>query len=166
MVPRKNDLNIRPKSEQDNAFLETLYRLSRPELLQLDLSGQHLETLMRMQFIAQQTSYRLKYPDAEHSIIEKKGEAIGYLIKNENSGATRLVYICLMPRECNQGYGRQLIQTLQIEAARMNKPLVLSVDPQNLPAKQLYYSSGFQAVDGSSANLEMTWSGSGTEFEN
>lgn len=166
MFPNKIDLNIRPKTEQDNAFLETLYRSTRPELLQLDLPGQFLENLMQMQFNAQQTGYRSQYPDAEHSIIEKKGEAIGYLITNVSTEALRLVYIALLPHERNQGYGRQLIQTLQIEAARMNKPLMLSVDPQNLSAKHLYFSLGFQAEENACTNLEMTWNGSITNFEN
>lgn len=76
MFPNKIDLNIRPKTEQDTPFLETLYRSTRPELLQLDLPGQFLENLMQMQFNAQQTGYRSQYPDAQYSIIEKKAKPL------------------------------------------------------------------------------------------
>jgi ribosomal protein S18 acetylase RimI-like enzyme len=116
-----------------------------------------------MQFHAQQTGYRTQFPDAEYSIIEQKGEAIGYLIINNSDESIRLVYIAFLPHERNRGYGRHLLQTLQAEAAGANKPLMLSVDPQNMPAKHLYLSSGFQIKDADSANLEMIWLGQAKE---
>lgn len=156
------DLNLRPKIEQDNGFLEKLYRSARPDLLQLDLPGPLLENLIQMQFNAQQSNYHAQYPNAEHAIIEKKGEAIGYLIINKNTEAIRLVFIAFLPHERNQGYGRHLIQTLQSEAAATNKPLTLSVNPLNTTAKHLYLSSGFQIENDDGANLEMIWLGHAT----
>lgn len=159
MILNLIDLTLRPKIEQDNAFLERLHRSTRPDLLQLGLPDPLLENLIQMQFNAQQTSYRTQFPNAEHSIIETKGEAIGYLIVNTNDEAIRLVYIALLPQARNQGYGRHLLKILQTEATNTNKPLGLSVDPQNAPAKHLYLSSGFQVKHDDGANLEMIWLG-------
>lgn len=157
------DLNIRPKIEQDNAFLERLHRTTRPDLLQLGLPDPLMENLMQMQFNAQQTSYHTQFPDAEYSIIETKGEAIGCLIVNTNDETIRLVYIALLPQARNQGYGRHVLNILQTEATNANKPLGLSVDAQNTPAKHLYLSSGFQVKNDDGANLEMIWIGHATE---
>lgn len=156
------DLNIRPEVEQDKAFVEKLYRSTREDLLQLDLAEALIDNLIRMQFQAQQTSYRMQFPAAEYSIVEKEGEAVGYLIVNRGNEAIRLVYIALLPSECNKGHGRHLIQALQTEASGVDKPLTLSVDPQNMPAKHLYLSSGFQVKNNDSANLEMIWLGHAT----
>lgn len=156
------DLNIRPEAEQDMAFVEKLYRSTREDLLQLGLPEAHIGNLISMQFHAQRTGYRMQFPDAEYSIIEKKGEAIGYLIINKNDESIRLVYIAFLPYERNKGYGRRLLQTLQSEAAIANKPLTLSVDPLNIPAKHLYFSSGFQVKNDDGSNLEMIWLGHAT----
>lgn len=151
------DLNIRPEVEPDKAFVERLYRSTRDDLLQLGLADALIDNLIRMQFQAQQASYRIQFPAAEYSIVEKEGNAIGYLIVDKSDAATRLVYIALLPSERNKKYGRRLIQALQIEASGANKPLTLSVDPQNIPAKHLYLSSGFQVKNDDGVNLEMTW---------
>lgn len=151
------DLNIRPEVEPDKAFVERLYRSTRDDLLQLGLADALIDNLIRMQFQAQQASYRIQFPAAEYSIVEKAGNAIGYLIVDKSDEATRLVYIALLPSERNKKYGRRLIQALQSEASGANKPLTLSVDPQNIPAKHLYLSSGFQIKNDDGVNLEMTW---------
>lgn len=153
------DLNVRPEAGQDKDFVERLYRSTREDLLQLGLAEALIDNLIRMQFQAQQTGYRMQFPDADYAIVEKKGEAIGCLIIDKGNEAIRLVYIALISAERNKGHGRHLIQALQAEAASANKPLMLSVDPQNMPAKHLYLSSGFQIKDDNSANLEMVWLG-------
>lgn len=153
------DLNIRSETEQDKTFLESLYRSTRADLLQLGLTGTAIDNLIQMQFHAQQTGYRTQFPDAAYSIVEKNGVAIGYLIVDQGDKAFRLIYIALLPQERNRGYGRHLIKALQSQATLMHKPLRLSVDPQNMLAKHLYLASGFQVENGDGANLEMFWSG-------
>ncbi|MGZ8158144.1 MAG: GNAT family N-acetyltransferase [Methylobacter sp.] len=150
------DLNIRSQIEQDMAFLERLNRSTRQDLLQLGLL---IDNLIRMQFHAQQTGYRMQFPYAEYAIIEKDGEPIGRLVADKGDEAIRLVYIAFLPHEHNRGYGRRLIQALQVEASGANKALTLSVDPQNMQAKHLYFSSGFQVENDDGANLEMVWFG-------
>lgn len=154
------DLNIRTEVEQDTAFLERLNRSTRQDLLQLGLPEALIDNLIQMQFHAQQTGYRTQFPDAEYAVIEKNGEAIGRLVTDKNDEAIRLVYIAFLPHERNRGYGRRLIQSLQAEASGANKPLTLSVDRQNMQAKHLYLSSGFQVGNDDGANLEMIWLGS------
>lgn len=153
------DLNIRPEVEQDRSFLERLHRSTRQDLLQLGLPEALLDNLIQMQFHAQQNSYRMQFPYAEYAIIEKNGEPIGGLVIDKGDETIRLLYIAFLAHERNRGHGRRLMQTLQAEAACANKPFTLSVDPQNMPAKHLYLSSGFQVKNDDGANLEMVWLG-------
>ncbi|MDO9271252.1 MAG: GNAT family N-acetyltransferase [Methylobacter sp.] len=153
------DLNIRPEVEQDMAFVDRLYRSTREDLLQLGLAEALMDNLIQMQLHAQKTGYRMQFPDADYSIVEKKGEAIGYLVIDKGDEAIRLVYIAFLPHERNRGHGSRLIQALQTQASGANKPIKLSVDPQNMQAKHLYLSSGFQVKNNDGANLEMVWLG-------
>lgn len=153
------DFNIRPETPQDVDFIALLYRSTRDDLLQLDLPEAMVDNLIEMQFRAQQSSYRKQFPDADYAVVERKGDPIGYLITDNGDKEIRLVYIAFLVHERNKGHGRSLIQTLQDKAAVANKPLTLSVDPQNMHAKHLYLSSGFQIRGNDSTNLELTWLG-------
>lgn len=92
------DLNIRPEVEQDTAFVDRLYRSTREDLLQLGLAEALIDNLIRMQFHAQQTGYRMQFPNAEYSIVEKNGEAIGYLVIDK--GMPPKIGIFAMVRFC------------------------------------------------------------------
>lgn len=150
-------LNLRPECEEDGDFLARLYRSSREDLLQLPLPEAALDSLIDMQFRAQQDACRTLFPGARYSIIEKTGESIGSLLVHHDAGAIRLVYLALLPHERNRGYGRCLIQALQSEAASVKKALTLSVFTQNRSAQRLYYSLGFQVVKADGVSLEMVW---------
>lgn len=158
MNSRIPDLTLRQETLQDKAFLESLYRSTRDDLLQLGLPGAMLDNMMAMQFHAQQSGYRKQYPDAVYDIIEKDGEPAGCLITHRGIDAIRLVYIALLPHERNRGHGRRLIRALQAEAAGANKTLRLSVSAQNTQAQRLYASSGFQVESNDGVYLEMNWS--------
>lgn len=151
------DLTIRHETSEDNAFLEGLYRSTREDLLQLGLPVAMLDNMMAMQFLAQQSGYRKQYPDAAYDIVEKDGEAIGRQITHRNAETIRLVYIALLPHERNRGHGRRLIRALQAEAVGANKTLRLSVSAQNMQARYLYASSGFQIESNDGVYLEMSW---------
>lgn len=152
-------LTLRPETEQDSVFLERLFRSTRDDLMQLGLPEAVIDNLINMQFRAQQSSYRTQFPDADYGVVETEGEPIGYLITNHGSQEIRLVYIALSVHERNKGHGRRLIQTLQAKAAGENKPLTLSVDPRNMPAKHLYFDLGFQVRSDDGVNLELIWLG-------
>lgn len=150
------ELQLRPETEEDTTFLKSLYYSTRADLQQLGLPPALLDNMMSMQFHAQRSSYRSRFPDSENSIVEKYGKPIGELVKHAGTADIRLVYIALLPEERGKGYGRRLIGALQSEAARAGKALALAVDPLN-PAKKLYLSLGFQVALDEGINLEMIW---------
>ncbi len=150
-------LNIRRETEQDMAFLAQLYRSTREDLMQLGLPEAMIGNLIEMQFNAQQSSYRKHFPNAEYSIVGKAGDPIGRLITNYGDAAIRLIYLALLPQERNQGQGRRLLQALQAVAAKADIPLTLSVDAENVQARRLYDSLGFQVRNDDGVKLEMIW---------
>ncbi len=157
MSSDKHALTLRPETAQDKEFLETLYRSTRNDLLQLGLPEAMLANLLLMQFNAQQQGYRAQFPDADFSIIEKDGEATGYLITDSGEQAIRLVYLALLPQERNRGHGKKLIRALQADAVNANKPLSLSVARHNAHAQHVYLACGFQVSADDGSNLEMIW---------
>lgn len=152
-------LALRPESPQDQPFLEDLYHSTRDDLLQIPMPEAMLGNLIRMQFHAQQTGYRTRFPGADYRIIEDKGEPVGSLIVNRDDDAIRLVYIALLPQARNRGHGRSLILALQDEALSANKALTLSVSTQNVAAQRLYARMAFETIGNNGANLEMSWNG-------
>lgn len=150
-------LNLRPETAHDADFLALLFRSTREDLLQLPLPEAMLDNLIAMQFNAQQGSYREHYPDAQFSIVEKSREPIGQLIAHDGDAAIRLVFIALLPNERNQGHGRCLLQALQALATTAKKTLTLSVSTQNMGAKRLYLSLGFEVSHDAGTHLEMIW---------
>ena len=150
-------LTLRAETLQDQPFLETLYRSTRNDLLQLGLPEAMMDNLMQMQFNAQFSGYRTQFPDAEFSIVEKNNSPVGYLIVHHGDDTCRLVYIALLPDQRNQGHGRRLIEALKNEAAAAEKPLLLSVSCMNRHAQHVYLSSGFQIIGDDGANMEMAW---------
>ena len=158
-------LNIRPETGLDMDFLAQLYRSTREDLLQTGLPESVLDSLIAMQFHAQHSGYRTRFPDADYDIIESAGTAIGSLIVNRGADTIRLVNIALLPQERRRGHGRRLILALQDEALTSNKMLTLSVSSQNLVAQRLYATLEFTAVSNDGAYLEMAWSGSPIQQE-
>ncbi|MCQ8129548.1 GNAT family N-acetyltransferase [Methylomonas rivi] len=150
-------LRIRPETPHDSDFLARLHRSTRDDLLQAGLPDRVLEQLLAMQCRAQQSSYRQRFPNAEFSIIEQDGAAIGQLVVHRGDMSIRLIYMALLPRARRRGYGRCLLQALQAEAALKRKPVTLSVSKQNIAAQRLYASLGWSATSQDDANLEMIW---------
>lgn len=150
-------LNLRPECEGDGGFLAGLYRSTREDLLQLALPQEMVDSLIEMQFRAQQAAYRSQFPGARYHILEEAGAPIGGLLVHRGEEGIRLVYLALLPQARNRGYGRRLVETLQAEAASANKPLALSVSVLNVHAQRLYASTGFGPVAYDGINVEMTW---------
>ncbi|HEY6095705.1 MAG TPA: GNAT family N-acetyltransferase [Gallionellaceae bacterium] len=150
-------LSLRPERERDVAFLAQLYRSTREDLLQLALPEAMLDSLIEMQFHAQQVSYRNQFPGTPFQILEKHGAPIGGLLIHYGVEAIRLIYIALLPHERSFGYGTALIRALQLEATNYNRPLTLSVAVHNCRAYKLYASCEFEPARRDGTTIEMVW---------
>jgi ribosomal protein S18 acetylase RimI-like enzyme len=147
----------RPARDDDEPFLYDLYRSTRiDELSQTGLPPAQLDTLIRLQFTAQQHHFRQAFPDAEHLIILVDDRPAGRVLIYRSGREVRLVDIAFLPEMRGGGIGSELIRGLQAEAAAAFKPLTLYVAKQNRAAR-LYERLGFKAVEETGGHIHMQW---------
>lgn len=161
MNPRGIDLAaglaMRPARASDSGFIESLYRSTRNDLRLIDAESDFVEALIDQQFRAQTAGYGEMYPDAMHFIVEKHGEAIGRVILDFSNNEVLIVDIALIPAARGKGFGRGVLRGLQVTAAKVQAPLVLSVHPANFAAKRLYLGLGFRVEQSTPMSERMAW---------
>ncbi|VAW58147.1 hypothetical protein MNBD_GAMMA11-858 [hydrothermal vent metagenome] len=150
-------LGLRPARTSDKGFLENLYRSTRHDLRLLDAEADFIETLIEQQHHARTTGYGERFPDAMYFVIEISKESIGQIVINFGENEVRLIDISLISSARNKGYGKSLIEMLQYASSAVNAPLRLSVHKQNMLARDLYQSLGFQLEQSGEISDVMVW---------
>jgi ribosomal protein S18 acetylase RimI-like enzyme len=154
---RPEDVILRQESQEDEAFLRTLYASIRQE--ELESSGwtpEQRQAFLTLQFEAQKQGYRTAFPDATFSTILKNGNSAGRIIIHRKVDELRIVDMALLPEFRNQGIGTQLILDLQNQAAQSKCPLRLRVHPGSR-AVRLYERLGFRKLDDDSYHRHYEW---------
>lgn len=147
-------LTLRPVEDGDQAHLLALVESTREDLAILDRTARTM--LVGMQYQAQLTDYRRRFPAMEESIVLADGDAAGRLYVARNRNEIRLVDISLLPAFRGQGIGGRLLARLQDESQRSGLPLHLHVLQGN-PAGALYRRLGFQPGVADGMYLAMEW---------
>lgn len=141
----------------DEPFLLALYSSTRKdEVSAWGWEVPQLDAFLHMQYQFQQRSYRAQYPEARLQLIVHDTKRIGKLLVAHANHAIVLVDIALLPEHQNEGYGTELVLSLQREAVEYGKPLLLHVQTTNR-AKRLYERLGFQETSSDSMYCEMQW---------
>jgi ribosomal protein S18 acetylase RimI-like enzyme len=149
-----SQLTLRPVEAGDQAFLLALVESTREDLSILD--GTVRAMLLRMQYDAQRTDYRRRFPNLEESVVQADGVPVGRLLVSRKADELRLVDIGLLPAFRGQGLGRRLLAMLQDESRQSCRPLRLHVLQGN-PAGKLYRRLGFQPGETEGMHLAMEW---------
>lgn len=137
-------IHLRPATDEDRAFLLTVYSETRTEELSVvPWTDDQKAAFLRMQFEAQDTWYRQVYPGAAFLVILRDRTPIGRLYVARSDAEVRVVDIALLPEHRGQGIGSGLIADLLATADRDGLPVTLRVEPWN-PAKRLYERLGFE----------------------
>jgi ribosomal protein S18 acetylase RimI-like enzyme len=148
---------LRTTTDDDTAFLFTLYASTRrEEFAHFGWSAPQTELFLKMQFNAQQRSYRGAFPQADRSIILLHGEPAGAMTVNRGTDEIRLVNIALLPEHRAVGIGARLLNTLIEEATERAVPLRLSVAKTNRAAR-LYVRRGFAVTGDDGVYWSMDW---------
>ncbi|MEM8778343.1 MAG: GNAT family N-acetyltransferase [Cyanobacteria bacterium P01_G01_bin.49] len=150
-------LTYRNAAPEDESFLFKLYTSTRTE--ELDAWGwntQQHEAFLKMQFQAQQISYRNQFPNSNYQIILIQKLAVGAMLVIRKEAEIHLVDLALLPEYRDQGIGTFLLQNLLIEAAQTRKPVRLQVIQVNR-AFQLYQRLGFSTVGNNGIHFAMEW---------
>lgn len=139
-------IRLRPVTDKDLTFIETVYRSTREKQLGLDNWPElQREAFFRMQSIAQDAEYKRSFPNAAFEIIEYNKKAAGRLYTGETAREIRLIDISLLPDFRGKGLGTKILKGLIKRAHDNRKLLTLHVEPDNL-ALQLYLKLGFEHI--------------------
>jgi ribosomal protein S18 acetylase RimI-like enzyme len=149
--------SLRQACDEDEQFLFDLYAgTRREETAAWNWPASQVAGFLKLQFAAQRASYKMSYPDAEHSIILEDGRPIGRMLVNRSSAAACLVDISLLPEARGRGIGSTLIRQLMKGCSAVGSKLTLQVLRTN-PARALYLRLGFQRTQGDSMYDQMEW---------
>lgn len=154
-LPAEFSLSV--ANDSHDHFLFSLFCSARPELSSLPLPPQQLELLLQQQHKLQQTGYAAQYPHAIALIIKYQSLSIGKIILNKTDKSVHLVDFIIAPQWRGQGYGSVILQALKHYAHTYGVLVSLSVDQQNLKAKQLYLRLGFVTYDSSETHEWLCW---------
>ena len=146
----------RPATVADDAFLCELYASTRADLAVGDWPDATRGAFCEMQWRAQRAGYAASYPDALDDVIEVNGRRAGRVLIGVGTREIVLVDLALLPDVRDLGVGRQVIEDLQREAARMGRAVRLQVAAGNR-ARALYERLGFVASEQHGVRTEMTW---------
>lgn len=133
---------LRPVDSSDKDFLLELVASTHEDLAIFDRVMSAL--LVRLQYEAQLSDYRRRFPRMEQSIVLADGKPAGRLYVARQPNQILLLDISLLPAFRRRQIGRCLLTRLKEECARTGVPLRLHV-LQESPARALYERLGFQA---------------------
>lgn len=155
--PLPAGLAIRPERSADKGFIENLYRATREDLRLLDAEPDFIEALIEMQFKAQRQGYGDQHPDAMYFIVESHFEPVGRLALSMGPNEVRIIDIAFLPAARGKGFGKGVIQALQMTAQKVPAPLTLLVMHGNVQAARLYASLGFRPEQQNDTHVLMVW---------
>lgn len=137
------DLGLREETEDDLAFLQSLYASTREEeLAQVDWPAAQKRAFLDHQFALQRSQYRAHYAGAEWLLITGAGAPFGRLYVKRGQEEVRLMDIALLPAIRNRGIGTRLTRLLLDWSDALALPVTLHVEPFNR-AYRLYQRFGF-----------------------
>jgi ribosomal protein S18 acetylase RimI-like enzyme len=132
-------------SHDDEPFIRDLfYHHKTNELQAYSWPADFRENLLSMQYMAQQQACRQEFPNAEHKIIHKNGQAVGWLTTSINS-QIHIINLIIHKDFRNQGVGTAILKQILEDAGRQQKKVTMLADRNN-PAIQLYLRLGFHKV--------------------
>lgn len=146
-------VRLRPASDEDEPFLQTVYGDSRAEeLMRVPWSVEQREAFVQMQFKAQQSHYREFFPNATHDIILVNERPAGRLYVDRRDDEIRILDISMLIAFRGQGVGSGLIKALVEEAEAEGKSINVYVENYN-PSKLLFERMGFRQIADDGMNL-------------
>jgi ribosomal protein S18 acetylase RimI-like enzyme len=141
-----DDIQLRPASPDDRAFLYRVYASTRQEEMALvDWDEAQMQAFLQMQFHAQHTYYHAEFPDASYDVVLWDGVAVGRLYVDRRPTEICILDIALLPEHRRHGIGTALLRELLAEADLASKPMRIHVERFN-PALHLYRRLGFTQI--------------------
>ncbi len=150
-------ISVRPATQNDQPFLELLYRSSRPDLQLIDGDPELIETVVAQQMQVLEQGAGNQYPNAMHLIIEKTQHNVGALVVDFGPNEVRVIYIAFIPVARGFGYGKAVLQGVLQAAAANHAPVAVVVWRSNPGAKKIYLELGFKVEESTPMAERMIW---------
>ncbi|MEZ6135458.1 MAG: GNAT family N-acetyltransferase [Pirellulaceae bacterium] len=149
---------LRASHESDYGALYRIFTASQRELMEAihNLEDSQRESLMGMQFEAQQIHYRTQYPGAIFNVVVANEQVIGNFYTFRKESEVRLIDISLLPEYRNRGIGHALLKQLLDQSAAQSLWVSLHVSVGN-PAIRLYERLGFISTSTHGVHVHMQW---------
>ena len=152
-----SEVSLRPVTAGDEAFLYRLYASTREaELAPLRLDHAARESLLRMQFAAQDRSYRAAHPNASFNVVVIDGAAAGRLYVERGPDAIHVIDIALLGEHRGLGVGTELLRALIEEAVGSGRRVTVNA-LRSSPVLSLYRRLGFEVVKQAEAYVDLAY---------
>ena len=156
-APSPESIATRTVQPEDRSFLLELYKSSRGDDLRgLGWDEQRISEFLDMQYEAQQNFYTRDYRDATDELMLLKDKPIGRLMIESRPHEIRCIDLALLPEYRERGWGTEIIQKLQDQARREQKPLRLQVIRFSR-AVNLFDRLGFVRTSETGTHFQMEW---------
>ena len=149
---------MRPEQPEDADFLYELFRShTLPGLAAMQVDDAIKESLLRMQFRSQTTTYRAQYPNARFDILERDGTPFGRYIVDESGGIATFVDFALMPENRGAGLGTAVVRAI-LDWVSQRCPVVhLSILWNNEASLRMTSRVGFVQVGETPPYVQLEW---------
>jgi len=151
------DLDARPVTAADQAFLRELYASTRTDEMQaIGWPAPRVRSFLDQQFDFQQRRQRALHPRALFLLLQARRQPVGclaWLPGSETTPAT-LIDLVLVPAARGQGLGQVLLALLTAAADQAGWPIELQID-RSSRALPLLQRHGFLAEGDDSLNLRL-----------
>ena len=156
-VSLPDGLGLRTAGPGDKPFIEKLFQSTREFLYLADAEKEYVDMIIHHQMQLQEDAYGNQSPNACTMIVEKQSTPIGKVIIDFGSNIAHVIDLAFIAEARGKGYGKAVLRAVQYVATQQMLPVGLTVDKQNLPAKQLYLTLGFQIAEESLTHEFMLW---------
>jgi ribosomal protein S18 acetylase RimI-like enzyme len=119
-------------------------------------SDEQREAFLKMQFNAQDSFYRERFPAADFKVILVDGEPVGRLYIDSDKQAINILDIALLPAHRRSGIGTFLLRNLLAEAKNSSAAVQIHVETFN-PALAFFERLGFNRVAEEGVNYLLAW---------
>lgn len=146
-------------TSEDQDFLDALYFSSREDLHAVSPDAHVVAQLVRMQQEMQQADFSAHYPQAQHWLVERGGQAIGRVVLDWGAGDVRLVDLAIAAIARRTGAATAVLQAVQTMAHAQGLAVSLAVSQTNVAAMRLYQRLGFGVSAEDVVQAQMRWQG-------
>ena len=146
--------SLRPVTTDDADFLYAIFRETHvSDYEALSLPPDQLETILEMQFRAQESDYSFRHPEAVHEIIEFQGADVGQWMWADGTDHLTYIDISISKRARNQGIATKVTKMLLKMAAQKGLQIHGHVARNNPKAIALWHRLGFKTVGSNQTHL-------------